>query len=443
MADVDAALDALTAELATLRRGGGGSAPVHDPDQPLRALYSRLELLWMDFAARPDVAPVLRARELAERKHEGGAHQHEKAMPTAPSPLPGEGEGEGEEGAQEEEHEMHHMERDAKEIERRLSGAELTLPAALRVEAEIERVSSKCDALRQQLAAPRPRHPRLAALWRLLRALAFFLAWAPILFVLSPLRLLNPTLRRLGIHNNSLPVDVLQQWFACGFLRVCEVRVWVEGAEHMVTSSNVLLAFSHASNLDPMICGCGPLSFKFVGKRVLFRVPVLGWLFHIYGHIGIERSDKASAIRSLDEAVARVRRFRRSVAISPEGTRSRSGRLQPFKKGPFHVAQQVRLPIAPALIIGAYELWPPGALFTAPGDVTIRLLPPLPVPEEADVGWLAARTRRQMLEGLSAPLAPPERRQLFATPAARTMGVWLVPVFYLTLFILLRRATWL
>lgn len=98
------------------------------------------------------------------------------------------------------------------------------------------------------------------------------------------------------------------------------------------------------------------------------------WILRAMGHIAIDRKNKESAVKSLDKAVQKIHRWNRSISISPvlavdprttamrmifvqEGTRSTSGRVLDFKKGPFHVARKVGLPITPLVLLGAYELW--------------------------------------------------------------------------------------
>lgn len=75
------------------------------------------------------------------------------------------------------------------------------------------------------------------------------------------------------------------------------------------------------------------------------------------------------------------------VALSPEGTRSKSGQLMRFKKGPFYVQAEAGAIITPLVVLGNYELWPPNYYFTCPGQVVMRYLPPI------DAGALPERVR--------------------------------------------------
>lgn len=102
--------------------------------------------------------------------------------------------------------------------------------------------------------------------------------------------------------------------------------------------------------------------------------------------IGIDRSNLTQAIKSLEKAKKRMQDEGRSIAISPEGTRSKSGQLQEFKKGAFHLALACKVskqyeflidkvPLSPILLYGAYDLWPPGQPFPVSGKVVAQFCP--------------------------------------------------------------------
>ena len=141
-----------------------------------------------------------------------------------------------------------------------------------------------------------------------------------------------------------------------------------------------------------------------IAKHSLFKIPFFGWTLAGWGHYSINRSNVESAKRSLAKAAASIHRYRRCLAVSPEGTRSKTGRLMDFKKGPFHTAIAVDLPIVPVLIMGAYQLWPPNQLFPVGGEVVVRMLPPITRLPGEGYKELSERVRRAMLRGIAEPV---------------------------------------
>jgi len=264
---------------------------------------------------------------------------------------------------------------------------------------EIHSLLSKFDLQRKRMAIKVDKTSIKTQIIHLILSLSFVILSIPVLIILLPFRLLHPFCRSLGIKNNFLPIDMVQKYFSRGFLISADVTVSWEGINDIDTDHNTVGMFSHGSNLDPFILASGPLAFKFIGKKILFLIPVLGWIVRAWGHIPIDRSDRMKAIASLDEAVSKIHKWGRSIAISPEGTRSTSGRLADFKKGPFHIAKQVGLPITPFIISDAFCLWPPKSIFSVPGTVTIRALQRVTVEEKDDPHTLLVKVRRAMLKG--------------------------------------------
>eukprot|EP01062_Namystynia_karyoxenos_P021898 TRINITY_DN18353_c0_g1_i1.p1 TRINITY_DN18353_c0_g1~~TRINITY_DN18353_c0_g1_i1.p1 ORF type:complete len:418 (+),score=112.41 TRINITY_DN18353_c0_g1_i1:91-1344(+) len=222
----------------------------------------------------------------------------------------------------------------------------------------------------------------------------------PLLAFTAPLRWLGTLLRKVGWKANSLPADAVQRLFTRGFLACAGVALCEEGLEHLDIDVPRVVMYAHASNLDPFCIGANAaLAPKFVGKRVLFWVPLLGWAAWLQGHIPIDRSNLESAKRSYMKVKQYLQQRGYSVAIAPEGTRSTTGLLLQFKKGPFHTAKQVELGTQPVVLFNNYELWPPGQLFARSGLIGIRYLPAIPY-EDVSIEEHMRRVRRVMLNGL-------------------------------------------
>jgi 1-acyl-sn-glycerol-3-phosphate acyltransferase len=191
-------------------------------------------------------------------------------------------------------------------------------------------------------------------------------------------------------------------------LAAAGARTTLQGAEH-VPQGPCLFAANHQSLLDiPALFLVLPDNARFLAKESLFRIPVLGWAMTASGCIPIDRSNRARAVRTLREAAERVRGGR-SVVFFPEGTRSKDGKLAPFKKGGFHLALAAGVPVVPVAIAGSHRILPPGSLHVRPGPLRVHLMEPLDPAREGGAEGLAAATRSAVAGALSAeePLSGP------------------------------------
>ena len=269
---------------------------------------------------------------------------------------------------------------------------------------------------------------KLATLVRLLAFVVAFVAVLLVLLLLSPVTVLNKPLRRRGWRLHELPGSVAFCWgarFLLWFGGVSRHVVADKSSLEACNSGSVIFLYNHTSNLDPIIVQATCLNApKFVYKKSLGYFPLFGWVLQLYHHIGIDRSNREKAIHSLDTAVAKMRHKGQSIAVAPEGTRSKTGALQPFKKGPFHMAVQSktkapteRCLIVPVLIAGAYELCPPGAKMFAAGGVDVVIRPPIEVGEGETADALLKRVEAEFAREVPALHASWGKKR-------RTASVW-------------------
>lgn len=147
-----------------------------------------------------------------------------------------------------------------------------------------------------------------------------------------------------------------QSW-ARAILRGSGVPVAVCGGDHVRSDRARIVVANHVSWYDIFILAAVlPRPLHFVGKKELDRIPFFGRAWRAAGHISIDRSDRRSAVKSLDAAGERIRAGAGTVIIFAEGTRSRDGRLQRFKKGAFGLANQIGVPVVPATITGSFDV---------------------------------------------------------------------------------------
>jgi HAD superfamily hydrolase (TIGR01490 family) len=159
------------------------------------------------------------------------------------------------------------------------------------------------------------------------------------------------------------------------------VRLDVHGAEHLAVRPAVFL-FNHQSQLDVLILAkLLRGGFTAVAKKELANSPGFGLMFRLADVAFVDRHDSAQARKALEPAVRKLRDGI-SLVIAPEGTRSATPALGPFKKGAFHVAMQAGVPIVPIVIRNSGELMWRGATTIHAGTVQIAVLPPI-----ATEGW--------------------------------------------------------
>ena len=163
-------------------------------------------------------------------------------------------------------------------------------------------------------------------------------------------------------------------------LRVCSVRVIVRGLEKVDFSRNYVYVSNHASMFDiPVILAGIPDQIRIIYKRELDIIPFFGWGLRFGSYIGIDRGRGSNAVRSLEEAVEKIRRGA-SVLMYAEGTRTLDGKLQPFKRGAFNLALKAGIPVVPLTVNGSFSILPKHSVSVRPGKVELVLDAPIPAP---------------------------------------------------------------
>jgi 1-acyl-sn-glycerol-3-phosphate acyltransferase len=189
-------------------------------------------------------------------------------------------------------------------------------------------------------------------------------------------------------------------------LRASGTPVVTTGMERIDWSQPHVLVANHVSDYDILaLAGALPVPYAFVAKKELERVPFFGTAWKAAGHISIDRSDREKAVQSLHQAGAKMREERTIVIIFPEGTRSRTGELQPFKKGAFVLAIEAHVPILPVAIRGSTHIRPPGSVRIEPRPIHLHFLEPIPPPAHSHHGveTLMAEVRRVLVSALARP----------------------------------------
>ena len=175
-------------------------------------------------------------------------------------------------------------------------------------------------------------------------------------------------------------------------LWLTNTRVDVIGKENVLMERPQIFMANHQSDFDILIVlAYIPGQFRWIAKKELFKIPVFGKAMRNAGYIEIDRQNHEKALKSLDEAAQKIREGK-SVVTFPEGTRSRDGKIRPFKQGMFHLAIQAGVPIVPISIIGAHEIMPKRTLKFKPGRITMVIDRPV------DVSGYTLETRSELIE---------------------------------------------
>jgi len=159
-------------------------------------------------------------------------------------------------------------------------------------------------------------------------------------------------------------------------LKTTGVAVRASGVERLDPRASYVLAANHQSIYDiPVIFDTLPLQLRIVAKASLGRFPFLGWHLRRTGHLLVERDNPGAGVF---KRMARLVGDGISLIVFPEGTRSRDGRVGPFKGGPFLLAIEAGLPVVPVSISGSRHVMLKGRLMTCPGTVDLVVHEPLP-----------------------------------------------------------------
>lgn len=220
------------------------------------------------------------------------------------------------------------------------------------------------------------RHSRLSALLSL-RSLFAVLAAVPLTFIFSAMTLVDLLL----VRKNEIKAQFFPITWGRLICQMCQVRVDISGIEHLDPDATYIFVGNHASQFDIFAFqGYFPHDFRWIAKKELFRIPLFGPAMRRAGIIPIDRSAGRKAVKSLAQAAQRIRSGS-SVLIFPEGTRSRDGRLMPFKSGAALLAIKSGVAVVPVGFNQTHQIMPKGALLPRPGTVYLRVGEPIDVSE--------------------------------------------------------------
>jgi 1-acyl-sn-glycerol-3-phosphate acyltransferase len=192
------------------------------------------------------------------------------------------------------------------------------------------------------------------------------------------------------ITGDILPLYRAGIWGAWTGVRIAGVKVHVEGLERLDPKRTCIFMSNHVSNLDPpILVPLIPSRTSVMAKQELFSYPILGKALRMASLVPVDRGNRDAGIAAVS-AAAEVVKQGIHMTIFVEGGRSFDGKLLPFKKGPFYLAEECQVPVVPVTISGTHFVMPKKRLSIKPGLVTVTFHKPI---EPAEFG-----SREELME---------------------------------------------
>jgi 1-acyl-sn-glycerol-3-phosphate acyltransferase len=167
-------------------------------------------------------------------------------------------------------------------------------------------------------------------------------------------------------------------WIAHTGIRAAGIRIAVEGREQIDPQRRYIFMSNHVSNLDPpILLPLLPGRTSVFLKRSLMKIPVLGYAMRLGNFIPVDRDGRVESAKQSVEKGREVLASGLHVTTFVEGTRSRDGRLLPFKKGPFYLAMEAGAPVVPVSIWGTESMMKKGSIRIIPGTAHVVFHAPL------------------------------------------------------------------
>jgi len=209
----------------------------------------------------------------------------------------------------------------------------------------------------------------------------------------------------LGFPWTYLSKDISLLYRGCMFVaftgvRIAGVKVRTVGLEKIDPTRTYVFMSNHISNLDPPITlPLIPRRTSVMVKKELFKVPILGRIMTIGSLVPVDRGNRDAGISAVREAVKAIEQGL-NMTIYVEGKRSFDGKLLPFKKGPFYLAEECKVPVVPITISGTEEVMPKARFAIRPGTVTVQFHDPIEPAEFGERDCLMAKVRAAINGGL-------------------------------------------
>ena len=189
-------------------------------------------------------------------------------------------------------------------------------------------------------------------------------------------------------------------WGAFAGVRLAGVHVETVGLDHFDHARTYIFMTNHVSNLDPPIqIPLIPRRTSVMVKKELFKTPILGPAMRMASLVPVDRGNRDAGIDAVRAAKVVVEEGI-NMTIYVEGKRSFDGKLLPFKKGPFYLALECKVPVVPITITGTHDLMPKRRFAIKKGIATVIFHPPIEPKDFGDRDSLMEKVRAAIESGL-------------------------------------------
>jgi len=207
-----------------------------------------------------------------------------------------------------------------------------------------------------------------------MRTIVVFLIYVIIVICLTPFLLI------------CYPLKIRQPFIAIGKAamrlgqKILGLKIEVSGVEKIDRKSTYVFMANHLSFLDgPMLFMLIPQAVRVILKKEVYRIPIVGWGMHHVEFVPVDRKSIRGGKKSIEKASHLMREKGYSFLIFPEGTRSRDGKIQAFRRGGFFLALESQAAIVPMAIKGTFEIMPKGSFFVRRGKIDVAFQSPVSV----------------------------------------------------------------
>jgi 1-acyl-sn-glycerol-3-phosphate acyltransferase len=170
----------------------------------------------------------------------------------------------------------------------------------------------------------------------------------------------------------------LSKYFSGGILCISGIKLEVNGFENINKEKTYVFVSNHSSQYDIVVLQKTiPNRMVMIFKKELAKIPFFGWQLALGPYVMVDRENYEKAMQSIEEAKEKMQKHNISIVVFAEGTRSKTGEIQPFKRGAFRLATQVGYPIIPTTIIGSNKIMPKGTYKLRRGTIKVHFDKPI------------------------------------------------------------------